>query len=78
MRRGPYKRYEWDPSVLVPKTTSYYKRRRNCEEEEATEKSSRCDDVYNMVGVILSFYNSLLGKYREAINLFDKNKFETE
>lgn len=48
MLRGPYKRYEHDPTVPVPKTTSFNRRKRKHEATEATENSLTtcgvCDD----------------------------------
>ena len=37
MPRGPYKRYEYDPDVHVPRTTSYNKRTRQHMEIDSTE-----------------------------------------
>ncbi len=40
MPRGPYKRYEYDPDVHIPRTTSYNKRKR-----QHTEIDSTCDST---------------------------------
>jgi hypothetical protein len=55
MSRGPYKQYEYDPTVSVQKTTSYNKRKRSCKEDKATENGSTCDNIgrTNMVGTII-------------------------
>ena len=37
MPRGPYKRYEYDPDVHIPRTTSYNKRKRQHTEIDSTE-----------------------------------------
>ena len=34
MSRGPYKRYEHNPGISVPKTTTFYRRKRQIEEME--------------------------------------------
>ena len=54
MSRGPYKRYEYDASVPVPKTTSYNRRKRNYDEvAEAENVSTLGDDSSRTVGNIL-------------------------
>ena len=45
MSRGSYKRYEYDHTVSVPKTTSYNKRKRqNYEKPSEAEYFSNTDD----------------------------------
>ena len=39
MPQGPYKHYECDPALRVPKTTSYNGRKRNFQEVEEAESS---------------------------------------
>lgn len=34
MSRGLYKRYKHDPSISLPKTTNYYRRKRQIQEVE--------------------------------------------
>lgn len=34
MSRGPYKQYEYDPGISIPKTTNYYRKKRQIEEVE--------------------------------------------
>ena len=42
MQRGPYKRYEYEPNVKLPKTTSYNRRKRQYEDID-------CEPITNTV-----------------------------
>ena len=53
MSRGPYKRYEYDPTVPIPKSTSYSKRKCGCE-KEATENNTTYEDGINPVRTIFA------------------------
>ena len=55
MSRGPYKRYEYDPTVPIPKSTSY--RKRGCE-KEATENNTTYEDGINPVRTIFAILYS--------------------
>ena len=57
MSRGPYKRYEYDPTVPIPKSTSYSKRKRGCE-KEATENNTTYEDGINPVRTIFAILYS--------------------
>ena len=57
MSRGSYKRYEYDPTASVPKTTSYNKRKRqNYEEASAVQYVSTHGDACLMVSNISVSY----------------------
>ena len=53
----PYKRYEYDPTVPIPKSTSYSKRKRGCE-KEATENNTTYEDGINSVRTIFAILYS--------------------
>ncbi|XP_028416230.1 uncharacterized protein LOC114540149 [Dendronephthya gigantea] len=46
-QRGPYKRYEHDPTASIPKTTLYNKRKRDCAKNIEPEDCSTIDDLLN-------------------------------
>ena len=45
MSRGPYKRYEHDPGISVPKTKTFYRRKRQIEEVEQELLDTKSDHV---------------------------------
>jgi hypothetical protein len=66
-RRGPYKRYEYDPAVCVPKRT-FYRRKRQHEEIEATINTT--DDSGNECNTVCEHLCLLLAHETDIIQIF--------
>lgn len=45
MSRGPYKQYEYDPGISIPKTTNHYRRKRQIEEVEQDLSTTEIGNV---------------------------------